>query len=137
MPRPLGDGMDCEDMKHQPAMTPDSHVKTTGRHRNLQATPRSASIVKTEHPKYIPHEPVKGAVKPVVVGIPFSTGSSKVPTNNALTNQNLRNVSKQNPAYPKQTKASLNAPTANPTVAPSLSPLISTSSQYSTTKTPR
>ncbi len=53
--------MDCEQLKYQPITTGDLQ----GRHKNLQATPKTASIVKLQHPKYIPHEPVRGAVKPV------------------------------------------------------------------------
>ena len=59
--RQAADGMDSEAL-HKQDMSPNIS-NSSARHTNLTASAKSATIAKVQSRQYVPHEPVKGAVK--------------------------------------------------------------------------
>ena len=59
--RQAADGMDSETLLKQCTAPNISNIST--RHTNLSLSSKSATIVKSQLRQYIPHEPVRGAVK--------------------------------------------------------------------------
>ena len=62
LPRVQGDGMDAD--TERAGVTVSSNSGNSNRYRNLQVSSRAASITKPRTPKFIPKEPVKGAIGP-------------------------------------------------------------------------
>ena len=76
LPRPQGDGMDSETLKIR-ELVPSRGLTPPSRGRqNLASSPKTATVSKTEKPHHVPHEPVKGAVKPLSVAPPNMSPSS-------------------------------------------------------------
>ena len=92
-PRPAADGMDSEVLRQQDLKNASQQARhlrisppSSSRHRNLNASPSSTSFSKVSGAVYIPHEPVKGAVKAVTVTpapppVRSSPNKSAIPTN--------------------------------------------------------
>lgn len=69
-PRRQGDGMDSESLLRQSVIPEAQTQKLPPRHINLKSTTSSTSIDvdRLKKARFIPKEPVKGAVKPVLGG---------------------------------------------------------------------
>ena len=84
-PRPAADGMDSEILLQQDlrnASRQPKHLRISppsgNRHRNLNTSPSSKCYSKVSAATYIPHEPVKGAVKAVTqTPVSFRPGTTK------------------------------------------------------------
>lgn len=59
-----GDGMDSESL-----FTPQQPRLSGKRHQNLTNSPKAALRSREPSPKYVPHEPVRGAVRPIKAGL--------------------------------------------------------------------
>ena len=77
LPRLQGDGMDSEALRQQ-EFSPQTQRKMSSR-RNLNASHKAATVSRPQQPKFIPKEPVKGAVKAVVTEISPLKGEQKTP----------------------------------------------------------
>lgn len=75
LPRLGGDGMDSESLKHYQPLTTPPRAWTRS---NLNNSDRSTSVNKRTKSKYVPHEPVKAAVKPLSALKSSSSNSSSV-----------------------------------------------------------
>ena len=64
-PRLRGDGMDSDSLAVNSELSdPRPKASSSQRHRNLQTSSKAATIAKSQKPKFVPREPVKGAVGP-------------------------------------------------------------------------
>lgn len=93
-PRPAADGMDSEVLRQQDlknATQQPKHLRisppSSSRHRNLNASPSSTSFSKVSGAVYIPHEPVKGAVKATLRTNPSKLGTKTDKLNTKVLSQ--------------------------------------------------
>lgn len=94
--------MDSETLKKQDSV-PSRTVQTIGRHHNLASSPKTATYAKIQKPQFIPHEPVKGAVKPLINQI--SSNDLKGQLSNGPHLSSNQRV-KTSPSHPKTLETS-------------------------------
>ena len=70
-PRLLGDGMDSECLMTTP---PSPRLSVTGRHTNLTTSDSHSSVTKSKKVRFVAHEPVRAAVKPLTTDAAKTTG---------------------------------------------------------------